>query len=79
MKKQAGLAAYAVPFALLAIGGLVAWGGHRQQIKINADDIETKVDIAVYEEHKESDKTQHEQIQASLNTIQADVKELLKK
>ena len=67
-----------IPVALL-VTGLVAAGVFQQKIKTNTSEIEKKVSKEVYDANKESDDKQHEQIQNSLNTIQADVKELLKK
>ena len=75
----ANIISIATPFTILGASGLIAWGSHRQTLKTHSEEIEKKVDKDVCDANRKADKAQHEQIQNSLNTIEADVKELLKK
>ena len=78
-KQQGGMIKTAIPVIVIAIGGLVGWGGHQQQIKINTGEIDKKVDIAVYESDRNANDQQHNQILKNQEIMQADIKELLKK
>lgn len=58
-KKQKGAARIGIPVTLL-LGSLVGLGVNHEKIRTNENGIKTKVEIAVFQEFKESNQKEHE-------------------